>query len=261
MELRGWNYTGRNLSSDFHNQFRLMVDYLSDPNLVAGRSWCGELQDDVAKAIGTKSSGVVRTIKTMCELFGLINPSELKSNVVPTKDTLLSDRGRLVHQAATLEHIVATDTSLEEDVIEKAVKEIKHLYEEAYCDALLHYFIKNDDGSLFSPLRETQRALNKYKMLDKWEWYLLNTLVRHNDNPSEFELFEKYVSDYREGKYSFTMANVVEKKKGHQYIPQYYEYAGLYTVTQYPWSIKDNGTRLDFKQFVLSDEYLKYMEV
>lgn len=239
-----------------------MVDYLSDPNLVAGRSWCGELQNDVAAAIGNDiSPGAVRTIKKMCELFGLINDSQLKSNVVPTKDTILSKRGHLVHQAATLEHVIATDASLEEEVIEKAVKEIKHLYEEAYCEALLYYFIKNDDGSLFSPLRETQRALNKYKVLDKWEWYLLNTLVRHNDNTDEFESFVKCVSDYREGKYSFTMANVVEKKKGHQYIPQYYEYAGLYTVTQYPWSIKDNGTRLELKQFVLSDEYLKHMEV
>ena len=53
------------------------------------------------------------------------------------------------------------------------------------------------------------------------------------------------------------MQNVVEKPKGHQYIPQYFEYAGLVHLIQRPsWSIADNDNHKDIKEEVLSDTFL-----
>ena len=54
------------------------------------------------------------------------------------------------------------------------------------------------------------------------------------------------------------MENVVEKPKGHQYIPQYFEFAGLMHVIQRPeWSITDSGRHKDIKEKVLSQDFLE----
>ena len=71
MDLKGWDYTGRNIGPDFHKQFRLMVDALSDPGFVGARTWGNSLQDSLAQKMGMSSSGAVRTVKRICENFGL----------------------------------------------------------------------------------------------------------------------------------------------------------------------------------------------
>ena len=37
MDLRGWDYTGRNIGPDLHRQFRIMIDCLSDSSFVLGK--------------------------------------------------------------------------------------------------------------------------------------------------------------------------------------------------------------------------------
>lgn len=94
--------------------------------------------------------------------------------------------------------------------------------------------------------------------MDKWEWYLLNTFVRHNDDAKEEALLEEYINKYRKGLYMFSMNNVVEKPKGHQYTPQYFEFAGLLHVVQRPeWSISNSERYTKLKEEVLSDTYLE----
>lgn len=66
------------------------------------------------------------------------------------------------------------------------------------------------------------------------------------------------ITRYRNGEYDFTMRNVIEKPKGHQYIPQYFEFAGLLHVIQRPeWSISDSGRHTEVKSEVLEADFLE----
>lgn len=65
------------------------------------------------------------------------------------------------------------------------------------------------------------------------------------------------IEKYKNGELSFTMENVVEKPKGHQYIPQYFEFAGLMNVVQRSeWSISDSGKHKEIKEEVLEPDFL-----
>ena len=39
MDLRGWDYTGRNIGPDLHRQFRIMIDCLSDSSFTHHFYW------------------------------------------------------------------------------------------------------------------------------------------------------------------------------------------------------------------------------
>ena len=45
MDLRGWDYTGRNIGPDLHRQFRIMIDCLSDSSFTDHSSWGNGIQD------------------------------------------------------------------------------------------------------------------------------------------------------------------------------------------------------------------------
>ena len=257
MDLRGWDYTGRNLGADFHRQMRLMMYYLMMPSFTNHQTWGNPIQDALAPKMGVSSSGVVRTVKRTCENFGLINNEMFNPRTEINGDDLLTERGKVVYQTATLEFEVNESKDLDEKSKERALVYIKSLYEEAYCDALKQFYYDNRDGTYLSPLRATLRALKRYGRMDKWEWYLMNTCIRHDDDEEEEEQLNEYIIKYRNEEITFTMQNVVEKPKGHQYIPQYFEYAGLVHLIQRPtWSIADNDNHKDIKEEVLSDTFL-----
>ena len=143
-------------------------------------------------------------------------------------------------------------------LVEKIFNEYKLNKSSVVCDPLRFYYFKNSDGSKLHPLRATLRALNKYGRMDKWEWYLLNTCIRHDDCDVEEAALDDYITRYRNGEYDFTMRNVIEKPKGHQYIPQYFEFAGLLHVIQRPeWSISDSGRHTEVKSEVLEADFLE----
>ena len=256
-QLRGWDYTGRNVGHELHDQFRRMIDLLMTPAFVNHRSWGTDVQEDIAKGLGVSSSGAIRTIKKMYEMFGFFERDALNSRDEIDSANLLSERGTAMYGITKLEYQVEKDDSLDEKKRKDALAQIKLLYEEVYCDALSHYYYTNNDGSHLCPLRTTLFALNKYGKLDKWEWYLLNTFVRHDENETELREFYNAVERYRSGRMTFSMDDVVEKPKGHQYIPQYFEYAGLVHVVQRPdWSISKSNKHNDTKDIVLSSTFL-----
>ncbi len=258
MELRGWDYTGRNIGPDLHRQFMVMIDCLSDPSFTNHSTWSNPLQDRLASYMNMSSSGAVRTVKRVCANFGLIVEDSFGNRHEIDIDHLLTDRGKLVYQAAKLEKQVNESNSYDDNTKKKINSQIRKLYEEAYCNALMHYYFKYNDDRRLHPLRATVLALEQYKRLDKWEWYLLNTCIRHDNDENEVEQFNMYMEKYRTGLLSFTMENVVEKPKGHQYIPQYFEFAGLMHVIQRPeWSITDSGRHKDIKEKVLSQDFLE----
>lgn len=256
MELRGWDYTGRNIGAELHKQFKTMVDCLEDTSFCNNFMWGNAIQEQLMEPMGVSSSGVVRTVKKVCENFGFFS-KEFLSNHNQNKK-FLSRRGRLVYQLATLEEYTRLSDSYSTEKKQKIYSEIKKLYEEVYCDALRFYYFINSDGSKFHPLRATLKALNKYGELDKWEWYLLNTFIRHDDNVLEEAEFDTHMARYRNGEYIFSMENVVEKKKGHQYIPQYFCFAGLVNVVQSPrWLISNSGCHAEVKDEILGTDFLK----
>ena len=257
MNLRGWDYTGRNIGPELHRQFRIMIDCLSDTNFVKHRAWGNPIQDDLAAKMGVSSSGAIRTIKKLYEDFGFIKKDALNSRDEISSTNLLTKRGHYIYYLANLEKNIAGSKELDDKQKEESLKRVKNLYEEAYCDVLKEYHYTNEDGSFLMPLRATIRATQKYGRLDKWEWYLMNTIIRHDDNASEEERLEEYINRYRAGEFDFSMKNVVEKPKGHQYIPQYFEYAGLFKVVQRPdWSITISGKHNEVIAEVASSHYL-----
>lgn len=258
MELRGWDYTGRNIGPDLHRQFRIMIDCLSDASFTNHSTWKNPVQDRLAEQMQVSSSGAVRTVKKVCMNFGLLNEGSFRSRKEIDTRNLLTARGQLVYQAAKLEQQVGAATNYDAATKKQVYAQINNLYEEAYCDALRYYYLKNSDGTKLHPLRATLRALQKYNRLDKWEWYLLNTCVRHDDDERDEATLDDLIKGYRSGKFEFSMNDVVEKSKGHQYIPQYFEFAGLLHVIQRPeWSICDSGRHMEIKNEVLGDDFLK----
>lgn len=234
MELYGWDYTGRNIGPKLHRQFYAMVSLLSDPSFIMHETWDKPFQERLARRIQASSSGVLRTIKTICENFGFLQQAALRSHVEIDPTRLLTRRGELVYHLAGLEQQVAGSDQYSSAVKDQISAQIKLLYEEVYCDALQNYYFRYADGTTLHPLRATLRALRKYGQLDKWEWYLLNTFVRRDGDTQGEAALDHHISRYRNGKLVFTMDDVAEKPKGHQYIPQYFEYAGLLRVRQRP---------------------------
>lgn len=255
MDLRGWDYTGRNIGPDFHRQICMMFNCLSDSAFVKNRTWGGEIQEALKTEVHVASSGVIRTLKKLCDDFGFFNEEAFASTI--DSQNILTERGKTVHSAAIIEMQIDDNTSsFSDSQREEARIEIKRLYEEVYCEVFLRYRYKNVDGSFFFPLRATLRALKKYRIMDKWEWYLLNTCVRHNDDPQEEAELDRLISQYKNHLLSFTMGNVTEKPKGHQYIPQYFEYAGLVSLVQRPeWSISTSSQHQEIQDLALSDQF------
>lgn len=137
MKLRGWDYTGRNVGYDLHIQFKKMIDALLNPAFVNHRTWGASIQDDVAKAIGVSSSGAVRTIKKMCVMLGFINADALTQHEEIGEKTILTKCGEALYAITKLEQQILSDTNLDAKKVEAAKKEIKKLYEELYCEALM----------------------------------------------------------------------------------------------------------------------------
>jgi len=257
MELRGWDYTGRNIGPELHKQYCTMIDCLSDSSFINHRNWSNAIQEDLATRLCVSSSGVVRTIKKIFEDFGLLNSNQISSKVEINPNFIITKRGSFLYYTATLEAGILSADSISKAEQEKAMSYVKMLYEEIYCDALKGYYYDNGDGTFLSPLRATLKAVAKYGKLDKWEWYLMNTCIRHDDNTDEENKLDDLVSKYRKGLIQVNMNNVVEKPKGHQYIPQYFEYAGLLHVIQRPdWSIGPSNRHKEVKDEVLSSNFL-----
>lgn len=252
MDLRGWDYTGRNISYDLHLQIFNIVNSLSDKDFVGVLSWGKELQTKLLAPVGISSTGVLRTVKKICDNFGFFNKQGFKPDTIPNKENILTPLGKKLFYVIDCEKKIKESNTLSEIEKNKAFEQIKILYEEIYCEALTQYKIENNDGSFFYPLQITVKALRKYKSLDKWEWYLLNTCIKHNNCVEEEEYFDKMLIKYRNGELNFSMNNVVGKEKGHQYLPQYFNYAGLAIVDVKPkWIIKNSLSHTDIKDKLL----------
>ena len=260
VDLRGWKYTGRNIGEELHRHFRIMIDCLSQPSFVKNHAWGSAIQDDLAKKMKMSSSGAVRTVKKICENFGFINYGAVNSKLEIDCKNILTPRGQIVYEVAILEHEINKSDLLGATAKEKALTEVKTLYEEAYCESLMYYYFNNEDGTYLSPLRATLKALQKYERMDKWEWYLMNTFICHDDSKEEEKILDEHIHAYRKGALNLSMSNVIKNPKGHQYTPQHFEFAGLLHVTKRPeWSISDSMKHQDIKEKVLRNDFISLL--
>lgn len=224
MYLFGWKYEGRKISDKLHEQILAIVDIINDSDIVAGKNW-PQLQKYISAELGI-APGQVRTIKRMMEEFDIVKKGALNSRDVPQVDYVYTDNGK------TLIELMATEKLMRQNPNKDnigTVKEIKEIYQLYYQKVLLAYCYK-ENGHVLHPLRATLKALKKYSYLGYWEWYLLNTIIRNDNDISEEMELETCISDYRNGKLRFSNKDIVENQLSHSYVLGNYVYSGLVHV-------------------------------
>ncbi len=230
MKLMGWNYEGRKISEKLHQQILEITGILNDSEQSGRRSW-GSLQRYMAEELGTKP-GQIRTIKRMMEEFGILKKGVLKSSEIPDREQIYTKNGRLLLGLLETEQLMGqkpTEAHLEQ------IQELREIYRLYYQKELISYTCEK---GMLHPLKATLKALKAYGYLDYWEWYLLNTIIRRDDDlQQETELF-RLIDEYRAGKLSFQDGDVVANKLSHIYVSGNFAYAGF---------LREEGKNLNLK--------------
>lgn len=224
MYLSGWKYEGRKIADKLHEQILEIVEILNDPVQVGDKNW-PSLQKYISAKLGI-AAGQVRTIKRMMEEFDIVKRGALNANEVPKAENIYSENGK------TLVELIATEKLMRENLNKdnyETINEIRKIYKLYYQKVLLAYSY-NDEGQILHPLKATLKALNKYHYLNYWEWYLLNTVIRNDDDVSEENELQKYINEYRTGKLYFKDSDIVENQLSHSYVLGNFEYAGYVCV-------------------------------
>lgn len=224
MKLSGWKYEGRKISDKLHEQMLGIMEILNDEKQVAGKNWPA-LQKDISSRLGI-ATGQVRTIKRMMEEFGILKKGALNANKVPNAKEIYAENGR------TLVELLETEKLMRENHVAgnaELMKEIKSIYKLYYQQVLVNYFY-NDGGKILHPLRATLKALKKYGQLNYWEWYLLNTVIRSDDNGKEEAELDKLIKEHRSGQLRFKNGDIIENMLSHSYVLGNFEYAGFVCV-------------------------------
>lgn len=128
------------------------------------------------------------------------------------------------------------------------IKEIKSIYQ-LYYQKVLTSYCYNNDGDLLHPLRATLKALRKYGHLNYWEWYLMNTIIRNDDDANEEAEFDRLITEYRTGKLHFKDTDIIENQLSHSYVLGNFEYAGLVCVEGSKFSLKITANE-EFKDVI-----------
>ncbi|WP_033154897.1 hypothetical protein [Pseudobutyrivibrio ruminis] len=224
MYLRGWKYEGRKIADKLHEQILGIVEILNDPQKVGDKTWPA-LQKYISDELGI-ATGQVRTIKRMMEEFDIVKKGSLNANEVPTAESIYTENGK------TLLELIATEKLMRENPTKDNVElmqEIRSIYQLYYQKVLLAYSY-NDEGQILHPLKATLKMINRYRYLNYWEWYLLNTIVHNDDNEQEEQEFDRFLNDYRTGNIRFKDSDIIENQLSHSYVLGNFEYAGLICI-------------------------------
>lgn len=239
MDLYGWKYEGRKISDKLHEQILVMIGILNDPEKVEGRKWPA-LQKIISSELGV-ATGQVRTIKRTMEEFGILKKGSLNANDVPDGKNIFTKSGITLIDLLTTEELMRKKHDKES---EEQIREIRNIYKLYYQKVLSNYTYV-EDGKVLHPLRATLKALKKFEYLDYWEWYLLNTVIRQDDNKEEESELEECIINYREGKLQFKESDLIENMLSHSYVLGNFEYSGLIRIV---------GTKEKLKITLNSDE-------
>ena len=224
MYLSGWKYEGRKITDKLHEQMLGIIEILNDESQVAGRNWPA-LQKYISAEMGI-APGQVRTIKRMMEEFGIVKKGALNASEVPEPNNIYTKSGH------TLVELLATEKLMRQNLTSdnlETIKEIKEIYKLYYRKVLTEYCY-NDGGDLLHPLRATLKAVEKYGYLNYWEWYILNTVIRNDDDAAEEAELDRLIKEYRSGQLRFKETDITENMLSHSYVLGNFEYAGLVCV-------------------------------
>lgn len=266
LELKGWEYTGRNLENALLENFYQLAKLFEDPTYYSGQKWNKQFQLKVANDLQLNSDGAVRTLKSILEKLGFIEMNFLNKTMHDSKLPLLTKLGETLLNIMDLDKLIAhqkREASITKENATIIQTNLEHLYIAFYQKFLLQYFFPNGGHGRgtqpLHPLRAALKAIRKYDGLDKNEWYLLNTLITKDDNSDDERELEIQISNYRNKKLVLSMDMVSEGKKGHQYFPQYLEIANLVNLAKERngWNqITENTLEKDLIDSILSDEFL-----
>ena len=242
MELRGWKYEGRKISEKLHRQILEITGILNDTEKSGGRSW-RSLQEYMAEELGTKP-GQIRTIKRMMEEFGILKKGVLKSSEIPDREQIYTEDGRLLLELLEMEQLMSQCLT---EAHRQQMGVLQEIYRLCYQKALISYTCEK---GMLHPLKATLKALEEYEYLDYWEWYLLNTVIRRDDDVGQEEELGRLIEEYRAGKLSFGAGAIVENKLSHIYVPGNFAYGGF---------LLEEGNHLDLR-LTLNGEYRELAE-
>lgn len=223
MLLNGWKYEGRKISDKLHEQILGIVEIINSPEKVAERNWT-ELQKYISSELDI-TPGQVRTIKRMMEEFDIVKKGALNSKEIPSVD-VYTENGKTLIDLMETERLMMQKPSVDNLV---TMEEIKKIYKLYYQKVMLAYCY-NDNGHILHPLKATLKALRKYKYLKYYEWYLLNTFIRDDNNAEQEQELENAITQYRNGNLKIKDADIVENQLSHTYVLGNFVYAGFIEV-------------------------------
>ena len=224
MYLRGWKYEGRKISDKLHEQILAIVEILNDPEKVGKKNW-PELQKYISAELGI-ATGQVRTIKRMMEEFDIVKRGALNANDVPDPEYIYTKNGKTLLDLIATEKLMRKNPSMDNLQL---LREIRGIYQLYYQKVLLAYSY-NENGEILHPLKMTLKMLNRYRYLNYWEWYLLNTIIRSDDDEDQELEFDRFIKDFRSGKIRFKETDIIENQLSHSYVLGNFEYAGLVCI-------------------------------
>lgn len=150
----------------------------------------------------------------------------LNAQKVPKPENIFTENGR------TLVELIATEKLMRENLNKdnlETIKEIKEIYR-LYYQKVLASYTYNDENGILHPLRATLKAVKKYGYLNYWEWYILNTVIKSDDDPEQEAELDRCIKEYRSGTLRLKESDIGENQLSHSYVLGNFEYAGLIDV-------------------------------
>lgn len=223
MKLYGWKYKGRIISNKLHEQFLEIINYLDDPTFIANKDW-PTVQKLIAKNLNIKP-GQVRTIKRVLEEFCVLKEGSLNGNKIPDA-TIYTSEGYEFVKMLKLEALINNSKTNDTEMLNKI-----NLFYQYYYLKVLSKPVDSGRGTTLRTLRATLKAIKKFDYLDYWEWYILNTIITEDDNPTQERELEETINKYRNKQLLFTDEDIVENKLSHSYLLGNFKWTGLIETT------------------------------
>ena len=182
MYLDGWKYTGRALNKDTQDLFINMAKAIRDEPYISNSVWNNELQEKIGQTIGIKTSGQVRTLKSLMEKLGFIKEKSFNNKNAPNFNNDFSDDFKVLLYLDEILNYRIQDRLIITSKEEKIIKEIIDLI---YIKNAFNVKTFNKNNECFNPIFIIYKALLEFEYMDRIEWYMLNTFVDNNESDKQ----------------------------------------------------------------------------
>ncbi|RAN56429.1 hypothetical protein B8A33_05160 [Dolosigranulum pigrum] len=249
MYLDGWKYTGRALNKDTQDLFINMAKAIRDEPYISNSVWNNELQEKIGQTIGIKTSGQIRTLKSLMEKLGFIKEKSFNNKNAPNFNNDFSDDFKVLVYLDEILNYRIQDSLIITSEEEKIIKEIIDLIYTKNAFNLKNF---NKNNEYFNPNFIIYKALLEFEYMDKIEWYMLNTFVDNNDSEKQWNEFKDNITKYRSGKINKNMIEINPNNLSQSYILNSLVNIGF--LTKYK-NDEDDRYKLNMKYKDLVDEF------